>query len=187
MISSDPSYDLIEIGFVRGAHGLKGYVLVHVYSKDEESLVGYGDKVIQDKDGSRHFTFSVQGSKGQDFLCAVDGITDRNAAEEMRGTKLYIPSNQLPPLEGDEYYVRDLIGLTIQNEAGVELGHVIDVLTLGAHDALEITFNHNGQHALPVPQTEYLLMTHQNVGTVDLSARKITITLPDGLLDDPEE
>lgn len=176
--------ELIEVAFIRAAHGLKGQVVVHAYSRDETSLVGYGP--LQNKDGTRHFDIKVINDKGSDFLCRIDGVTDRNAAEALRGTKLYTPADRLPEPEEDEYYIRDLVGLVAVTPEGVIVGKVIDVMNLAAHDALEITFTHDGTNPLPSPQTELLLMTDENVPDIDLDAGQVTVVLPHGLLETPD-
>jgi 16S rRNA processing protein RimM len=174
--------DLIEIGFIREAHGLRGQVVVHAYSGDENSLTQYG--ALQSADGSKRFTFDIINSKNNDFLCHVNDVSDRDAAEKLRGTKLFVPADALPPTNGDEYYVRDLIGLNIVDQKGTQLGSVINIHNLGHNDAFEIEFIHDGEKPLEKPRQEFLLYTTQNVLSVSVPDKKIIIDLPIGLLED---
>lgn len=177
--------DLIEIAFIRGAHGLRGQVMVHAHSLEEESLTGYGP--LSSLDGSRQFKLKVTGVKGKDFICAIDGVNDRNAAEALRGTKLFIAADKLPETEEGEYYIKDLEGLSAVTLEGVTVGKVLHVTNFGVHDALEIRFIHDGQKPLEKPQTEFLLFTDENVPEVDLDNGIVTVNLPIGLLEMPEK
>lgn len=177
--------ELIEIGFVRAAHGLKGQVVIHAYSKDEDSLTQYG--ALQNADGSKSFEITIINGKENDFLCKVAGITDRNQAEALRGTKLFTPLEALPEPEEDAFYIRDLIGLTVQNEAGIILGQVVNIIGVASNDALEIEFQHDGINPLEKEVFEYLLFTRENVPTVDIDQRMITVNLPHGLLGKPDK
>lgn len=175
--------EFLQLGFIRGAHALKGHVSVHIFSGEEEALLDYGP--LYNVDGSRSFEFTVTGVKQGDFLCTLPGVTDRNAAEALKGTKLYIPESALPETEEDEFYVKDLIGLKVLNADGVELGKVKNVDFFGVHDALDIEFIHDGHKPLEKPQTEFLLFTKQNVPEVNMTARTLIVDLPIGLLELP--
>ena len=171
--------DLIPIGFIRAAHGLRGGVLVHAWSGRADSLMAYGD--LQDATGEQHYTLSVHDTKDRDFICRVKGVENRNEAEALRGLKLFLPASKLPATDEDEFYHRDLIGLRVENADGVALGIVRDVVELVHHDALLIEFNNDGKR-----QTELLLFTKQNVPFVSVKEGRITIDMPHGLLDEPQ-
>lgn len=177
--------ELIEVGFIRAAHGLKGHVVVHAYSHEGNSLTGYGP--LQNKDGTKTYEITVVNDKGSDFLCRVNNITDRNEAELLRGTKLFVSSSKLPAPEEDEFYIRDLIGLSVVDAKDQALGKVQNMIVLGAQDAFEIEFTHDGEKPLPKPQIEMLLYTKQNILNVDLTNKKITVELPYGLLTIPSD
>lgn len=177
--------DLIQLGFIRGAHALKGQVVVHLFSGNEDGLSEYGPLLTADR--KKSYEFQVVGDKGSDFICEVDGVTDRNAAEALKGTKLFVPASALPELDENEFYIKDLIGLTALDGAGTELGKVKDVASFGYHDALEIAFIHTGHEELDRPRLEYLLFTKENVPDLNLAAGTLTVNLPHGLFDTPEE
>jgi len=177
--------EFIQLGFIRGAHALKGHINVHVFSGEEESLVGYGP--LCNSDGTKFFDFTITGFKQGDFMCSLPGVTDRNAAEALKGTKLYVPASALPELDEDEFYIKDLIGLTALTVTGVVLGKVKDVNTFGGNDALEIDFIHDGQNPLEKPQSEFILFTRQNVPEVNLTASTVIIDIPVGLFEVPEK
>lgn len=173
---------MIELGFIRAAHGLKGHVVVHLYSREEDSLTAYGD--LTNADGSKTYKIDVISVNDKDFLCRVEGITERNGAEALRGTKLYIPAANLPETEDeDAFYIRDLIDLEVRDTVGTVLGKVINIIGVAAHDALEIEFTHNGAAPLAKPVQEYLVFTKDNVPDVHIADGYITINLPYGLLE----
>ncbi len=177
--------ELIEIGYVRAAHGLKGHVIVHAYSHDEDSLTGYGP--LLGKDGIKTYELTIIDNQGTDFKCRVKGVEDRTAAELLRGTKLFTTADKLPPAEDGEYYIRDLIGLNVVDENGAPLGRVADIFDQGVQDSFDIEFTHNGKAPLATPQREYLLFIDDNVKQIDLAARRIVVCLPDGFFEEPEK
>lgn len=177
--------ELIEIGYIRTAHGLKGHVIVHAHSQDEHSLTGYGP--LLGKDGVKTFELTVIDHQGTDFKCRIKGVEDRTAAELLRGTKLFTTADKLPPPENGEYYIRDLIGLSVVDEKGAPLGHVADIFDQGAQDSFDIEFIHDGKASLPQPRREYLLFTNDNVKQIDLAARRMVVCLPDGFFKEPEK
>jgi 16S rRNA processing protein RimM len=172
--------DLIEIGFIRAAHGLRGQVVIHAHSGQAESLTQYG--ALLNADGSKHYKIKVGRASESDFLCSIDGLTDRNAAEAMRGTKLFTRASSLPPTEDDSYYIRDLIGLAVKDPSGKTLGKVFNVVEVGSNSAFDIEFDLGEKK-----QTELLLYTKQNVPQVDIKGGFIVVSLPDGLLTEPEK
>lgn len=177
--------NMVQIGFIRGAHALKGHVVVHVFSDNEDALTEYGP--VYNADQSQQFDIQVTGDKGGDFLCLVNNIRDRNGSEALRGTKLYIPEDALPEPDEDEFYIKDLIGLTALDEQGTVLGKVVNVADFVHHDALDIEFIHNGINPLESKQNEYILFTKQNVPVLNIAAGTVTVNLPIGLFDKVEQ
>ncbi len=123
------------------------------------------------------------------YVIKLAGVENRNQVEELRGCKLVVPASDRPTLAEDEYHVLDLIGVEIYlQETGELVGTVVDVMTTG-HDLLEVE----------VPQTEGVKQggkkkskSKKNIlipfvkaiaPVVDLSARRIEITPPPGLLE----
>lgn len=172
-----PDPDLVPIGFIRGAHGLQGAVLVHAWSGLADSLTAYG--ALQDATGAQAFTFSVMSAKDKDFICKLKGIATRDQAEALRGIKLFVAADKLPPTAEDEYYHRDLMGLSVENAAGETIGRIADVAQLSQGDALSIAFTH-----VTPPQTELLLFTRANVPFVSINEKRVVVDLPDGMFAD---
>ena len=101
------------------------------------------------------------------MIAAVPGVTDRDAAEALRGQSLYVPRERLPATDEDEYYHEDLVGLAARDAEGRELGKVVAVLNYGAGDILEIATGDGRSELVP--------FTRAAVPAVDLAARTVEV------------
>jgi len=160
----------IKIGKIVNAVGLKGEVKVYNYSDSEEIYeitpsIYVGDKLLDIE--------NVRMQKHMVIL-KLAGINDRNAAEAAKGTELFITEADLPELGEGEFYVRDLIGMTVTEDDTV-LGKVTNVLQNTAQDVFEIE-RENGKQLLLPRVDEFVL-------DIDLDTREIKVKLPEGLLD----
>ena len=132
----DETHNLIFVAQVGAAHGVRGEVKVTTFTADPMALANY--KTLMRQDGSPALTIaSARPTKGG-IVARLKGVDDRNAAEALRGLKLYIPRESLPPTDEDEFYLADLIGLAVETAAGELLGKVKTVQDFGAGDLLEI-------------------------------------------------
>ena len=168
-----------EIG---AAHGLAGEVRVTAFTQEPSSIADYG--ALTTGDGGRAFEIErMRPVKDTVMIVRFRGIDDRNAAEALKGARLYVLREDLPPPGDEEFYHADLIGLTVQRESGAVIGSVSAVVNYGAGDLLEIA---------PAPdagakgRSVLVPFTRQSVPTVDLASGRIVIDPPPGLLD-PEE
>ena len=119
----------VTLAVVIGAHGVTGEVRLKVFTEDlgQYKLFNGGALTLK----------SVRpGSNGA--IARIAEVTDRNAAEAMRGTELTVPRSALPPLDEGEYYHADLLGLPAVSLEGEALGHVVAIDDFGAGDVLEI-------------------------------------------------
>lgn len=129
--------NLILVGRVAGAFGVKGDVRITAFTADPMSLVEY--RTLLREDGTPGLTLSGgrPDQKGGVIVRAAE-VETREQAEALRGLKLFIPRDVLPEPEEDEFYVTDLIGLTVETPEGEVLGKVRTVHDFGAGDLLEI-------------------------------------------------
>jgi 16S rRNA processing protein RimM len=156
------------VGVVTGAHGVRGAVRIKSFTATPEDVARYGP--LEDERGERRFAKGV-------LITAISGIEDRDRAEALRGSRLYLPRSALPPPEEEEYYHTDLIGLDAMLVDGTSLGTVRAVHDFGAGDMLEIE-RASGPPVL-VPFTRAV------VPVVDLDAGRLALDPPPGLLDPP--
>jgi 16S rRNA processing protein RimM len=168
--------DLICVGVIAGARGIKGELRIKAFTADIEDLFSYGP--LFNEDGSETFKGRVTGSAKGQVIVRIKGVDDRTKADTFKGTKLYIPRSALPEPEEDEFYYSDLEGLKAELLNGDALGTVRFVLEAGAGPSLEID----------TPDGEVLVpFTKAAVPVVDIAAGKVVIDPPDGLMEPPEK
>jgi len=123
----------VTLAAVAGAHGVTGDVRLKLFGEGVESL----QRFRAFNDSALTLTKLRDDGKGG-AIARFAEVTDRNAAEALRGTTLTVPRAALPPLEEGEYYHADLLGLPAISTAGEDLGEVIAIDNFGAGDVLEI-------------------------------------------------
>lgn len=144
----------LAVGHIAGAHGLKGEIRLISYTQEPEAIAHYVP--LQDEAGARRFKI-LSLRPGKDALIVrLEGIADRDAAEALKGTRLYIDRAQLAPPREDEWYHADLIGLVAVSAQGAALGQVVAVQNYGAGDLLELRPATGGDTVL-VPFTEAIV------------------------------
>ena len=123
----------IPLAAIAGAHGVTGEVRLKLFGEGVAAL-----RVHRSFNGGALTLGKVRDDGKGGAIARFAEITDRTAAEALRGTALTIARSALPPLEPGEYYYADLIGLAAVSDAGEALGTVIAVENFGAGDVLEI-------------------------------------------------
>jgi 16S rRNA processing protein RimM len=164
------------IGVITGAQGLRGAVRIKSFTADPVDIDAYGP--VSDEGGKRTFELKSIGQSKGVVVATLTGVTDRNAAEALKGLQLFVSRDRLPPAEDEEYYHADLLGLAAELVGGEPLGRITAVYDFGAGDAIEVTQTGGGVVMVP--------FTKAAVPTVDLSAGKVVIDPPAGLFDKPE-
>ena len=124
----------VALAAVAGAHGIKGEVRLKLFSDSPESLARHATVVIGDRD----YALSNVRVAGKGVLASLEGVSDRSAAEALRGKLLEVDRASLPPLAEGEYYHADLIGLPCVDRQGVAVGTVVAIENYGAGDLLEV-------------------------------------------------
>ncbi len=167
----------ICVGRVKGAHGVRGQVRITPFTERPEDVAAYGP--VSDADGSREYELKIERMSKTHVIARIDGIDDRDAAEALRGLRLFVPHSALPPAGDEEFYAEDLIGLRAETADGGALGHVLSVQDFGAGDMLEI-----GEKRA---RTVFAPFTRDVVPVVDLAAGRVVIDPPAGLFEDDGE
>ncbi|MDA0653883.1 MAG: ribosome maturation factor RimM [Proteobacteria bacterium] len=157
----------ICLGEIAGPHGLGGSVRVRSFAATPEDLGAYGP--LTDKGGRTLRILSLRRA-GDGLLVRFDGIGDRSAAEALRGARLFVDRDRLPPPQPDEYYHADLIGLAVERTTGEPLGAVAAVRNYGAGDLLEV--------ALPGGGSELIPFADEFVPVVDIAAGRVVADPP---------
>jgi len=162
---SDP---LILVARVAGAFGVRGELRITTFTEDPMALMAYRGLVRED--GSPGLTLSAGRPVKGGIIARAKEIADRNQAEAARGLKLFIPRASLPAPDEDEFYLTDLIGLTVETPEGQLLGMIRTVQDFGAGDLLEIQPDGAASWWLP--------FTRENVPEVDIATGKVVAIRP---------
>ncbi len=130
--------DLICVGHVLGAQGIKGWIRVFSNTCPRENILQYSPWLIEQGDELK--AVGVSGRlQGKNVLARLDGIENRNQAEELIGCRLFIEARQLPRLEAGEFYWSDLIGLEVETLQAEPLGVVASMMETGADDVMVLS------------------------------------------------
>jgi 16S rRNA processing protein RimM len=167
----------IFVGEITGAHGIRGDVLVRTYTATPEAIASYGP--LTDVTGQKTFSLRIVRVTSKGIVARVAGIADRNGAEPLRGTKLYIERAKLPATSEAEFYHADLIGLRAIAEDGGALGEIVSVQNFGAGDLLELK---------PLEgDSEFIPFEDRWVPRVDLAVGVVVVCRPETTGEDEDD
>jgi 16S rRNA processing protein RimM len=159
----------ICVGMFAGAHGVRGLALIRSFTQDPETIMDY-DR-LEDEDG-QVFELTIKSAVKDCFIAEMKGVSSREAAAALKGTKLYVGRDVLPKLRKREYYEADLVGLTVKDKADQDHGKILSVHDYGAGPFLEIGASKEKSFMLP--------FTDACVPEVDIKKGAVVIDLPDG-------
>ena len=162
------------VGAIAGSFGVKGEVRLKSFCATPEAIATYGP--LSTETGDREWQVDLTRPIKNGFAARLSGVRSKEAADALRGTRLYAPREKLPDLPDDEFYHTDLIGLAVKDTGGADLGRVKAVLNHGASDLLEVAIKGQNQPVL-------LPFTKLTVPTVDLAAGILVADPPEGLFD----
>ncbi len=121
--------ELVELAAIIRAHGLGGMLLLKPFNPDSALLYEIKQVILRSPDGTQKL-MQVLGAKehsGQ-ILCTLEGVVGRTAAEALRGSTICVTRGDLPEPDEGEHYIMDLVGLSVQDEAGTSIGVVEEVI-----------------------------------------------------------
>jgi len=195
----DPQFpeDAVEIGRVMGSWGVKGWIKVQPFSLDPQALFSTKRWFLRPPEGASPAQASAMATwpllkvvyakeHGDVVIASAQDLDDRDAAEALRGARVFVSRASFPTTPEGEYYWVDLIGLTVVNrEAGV-LGEVAGLMGTVAHDVLRVLPAASAQGSADVkpagvgrraaePQECLIPFVAAYVDAVDLGARRITV------------
>ena len=170
--------EIVVLGVVEKVRGLRGEVAFHPLSRQPESFARYRAVRIGDRQGRFSRPVAVVGSrvvKGV-VVFRLEGIENRDQAEQLLGCAVAIAACDLPELTDDEYYWRELVGLDVYDTSMKHLGQVAVLFNNGAHDVL-VVVDENGEEIL-------LPMVRQIIRQTLTGSRRILLVEPvSGLVD----
>jgi 16S rRNA processing protein RimM len=174
MVDSE-TRERVCLGVITGAQGIRGEVRVRVFATDADALAAYGP--LEDENGSRHFEIERMRPAKDAMVVKFAGTGDRNQAEALKGTRLYVARAALPEPGEEEWYHADLVGLAVETADGEKLGTVSGIHDFGAGDLVEVARDDGAA-------SELVPFTRENVPVVDVAGGRLVVVLPEVMEDD---
>lgn len=159
--------DLVVVGAIIGAHGVRGDVRVKSFTAVPDDLFDYGPLLAEDGTALLD-PKKVRPAKAH-FIVIPAAPKQKEAWDALKGSRLYIPRDRLPETAEGEYYIEDLVGLDVFAGGDVPIGRVKAVLNHGAGDLIEVQRQSGGKPVL-VP------FTLADVPTVDINRGRLVIS-----------
>jgi 16S rRNA processing protein RimM len=169
--------DGVEVGRILDAWGIQGWFKVLPYSAHPEAL--FSSKrwyLLPPEKGQKTFSgvakLAIKEAKNHSdtVVACAHAVDDRNAAEALRGSRIFVARSSFPTPDKDEYYWVDLIGLAVVNRESVDLGVVRELLSTGAQTVLVLDYQQEGK-----VQERMIPFVSIYIDQVDLPARRILV------------
>lgn len=175
--------DLVELGYISDAWGVRGHVKLHLHAADSRALEQArvvwlcprsNSQASLDLSQARPWQVTTARPHSGTWILSLAGLSDRTAAEQFKGMLICLSRADFPHPQEGEYYWVDLLGCAVLGNPGQAeawQGHVIDVSDNGAHAILKVAVDGRAAPVL-VP------FVQAHVPTVDLKARQLTVDWP---------
>lgn len=140
--------DVVIVGSLGGPFGVRGWVHVKSFTQPAQNLMRYRPWLVQSRAGWQLRDPTQVKAHGKGLVACFAGISDRDAAATLTGAEVGVARQVLPELNAGEYYWRDLEGLAVVDQAGVQLGKVSRLMDIGPHVVLVVS-DGNGETLIP--------------------------------------
>lgn len=171
----------VQMAVIGAPHGIKGELRVKAFTADPLALGDYGPLFTRD---GRSFEIVDIRPANTVVVVRFKQVKDRNAAEALTGTELFVDRSALPVEDDDsEFYHADLVGLAVRDETGAEIGKVAAVQNFGGGDILELTLSGRKQILIPFTQAAVPVVDIEG-GFIDIDT--LAAGLVEGEHDDPD-
>lgn len=137
MSTSNP----VIVGSLGAVYGIKGWLKVNSYTQDAESIFEYQPWLIGSTGKTREVQVTEWRRHNKSLIVKLEGFDVREQSQTLTGLEISVQADQLPELEGDEHYWRDLIGMKVVNRSGYDMGQVSDLMETGSNDVLVVKAN----------------------------------------------
>ena len=168
--------DYLEVGKIINTHGLKGEVKVMSWTDFPEDFEKLEYVIAKKRSGEEQLNIKSIKYQKNNLNIKFDGIDSIEQAELYKNTVLTVPKDALGELPEGVYYIADLIGCTVYETSGNEIGILNDVFSTGSNDVYDI--KRNGMKNLYVPIIDGV------IEDVDTENKKIIINIPEGMEND---
>ncbi len=138
----------IVVARITDAFGVKGQVKIRTFTEDSQTLLGFTNWIVSGaRFGERSFEVVTAKFQNSHIIATLGGLKTREEALELKGSEILIPLSALPQLPPGNFYWNELIGLTVENADGKDLGTVKEIIETGANDVLVVHGEKN--HLVP--------------------------------------
>jgi 16S rRNA processing protein RimM len=165
-----PEPRFLAVGQVAGAHGIRGEIKVNILTDDPERF-GRLSRVWLGRDEEEPVPWPLEGYRlhhGRALL-KLEGCDNRTLAESLRAHLVLVPLEEAIPLEEDEYYEHQIIGLGVWTSSGERLGEIEEILYTGANEVYIVRSDEPGRKEILIPAIEEVVLE------IDLEAGRMTI------------
>jgi len=152
-----------------GAQGLKGEVKAKIFTAAPDALPRYGK--LHARDGRTFTITAFRPAKTGEAVIAFAEVKDRNTAEALKGTELFVSRDALPEPDEDEFYHADLVGLEARDSEGRVIGKIVAVHNFGASDVIELVRGDG--------DSVHLAFTRETVPVIKIADGYIVVAVPE--------
>ncbi|MDN5782182.1 MAG: ribosome maturation factor RimM [Luteimonas sp.] len=155
----------ILLGRVHGAFGVRGEIKLESFTDPANAILRYQPWILRDAQGrERELVGALGRLTAKGIVATFPDVTDRDAAEALRGSEVWVARAALPPPKPGEYYWVDLEGLRVVNREGVDFGRVSHLFSTGANDVL--VAEGDRERMIPFLQPDYIVAIDFDAGLV---------------------
>ena len=162
------SQRMILVGRIHGAFGVRGELKLESFTEPKAAVLRYQPWTLRDAQGQERVLEGARARETNKGLVAVfPDIADRDAAEALRGSELWVPRSALPPPQPGQYYWVDLEGLRVVNTEGADFGTVSHLFSTGANDVL--VTRGDRERMIPFLEPDYITSVDFDAGVVTVN------------------
>ncbi|PSW69902.1 ribosome maturation factor RimM [Photobacterium sp. GB-50] len=170
---SNKNQDHIIVGKLGATYGIKGWLKVFSYTEQSESIFSYIPWLIKVKGEWKEIHVESWKRHGQGLVAKLEGMDIREDAQVFTNAEVAVLAEQLPALSDEEFYWRELFGMSVFTTEGYDLGKVTDILETGSNDVLVVKANLKdafGQKERLIP-----FLDEQVIKLIDRTAQRIEV------------
>jgi 16S rRNA processing protein RimM len=172
-MTESESLGWVAVGRLLGAHGIRGELKVHSLTEQKRQLLDFPSWFLGFDGGPfREYSLLSGRANAKGLIVRLRGVDDRDAAQALSGTEIWVSRSQLPALDADQFYWTDLIDCQVVSEDGEVLGTVQHLFATGANDVLSV---------LSLGEERLIPFIPEVVLAVDAVARRIVVRLMPGM------
>lgn len=165
--------DTVVLGKIGAPYGIKGWVKINSYTNQESNIFDYSPWKLDCGGEVKDVTVLEWRHHNKGLIAKLAEVSDRNAAELVKGTIIIVEAEQLPELPENEFYWRDLEGMSVVSEQGYNMGLVNNLMETGSNDVMVVKANTGdafGKKERLIPFLEQQVIKH-----IDAEKRLITV------------